>query len=615
MGIEKNRNPFVSIKAYAGDCKTLLAFDLLKRNGAANFAGFTVQCEPKSRPPYYLFNTLRFENPGDHAQDPKEPANSSINAPIHKFRWLHVPGSVHQGLKPFYGDYTYTATPRYFDGKGVLQPLDSSLSVSVTINVGPFAKGKISLGFTRGFTQSQAFDHHFGKDALLRPKNKDLLYDTKLVSGSNAIGDKFTFEDEYEWLGLTAREKIFDILNEVSDDASLSIDVFAYDLNEPDFIGLLMKLAKREKIRIILDNASLHHATPLKPEDQFEKLFRKENGGKSAPIKRGHFKRYAHDKVFVVYKAKEPFKVLTGSTNFSITGMYVNSNHVLVIEDNEIAKTYAGVFKQAWESDVQQADFVGSEWADKRFSYAASDKIPQLEITFSPHKPPYAQSVLDDVAARIEKEGSTKNGSVFFAVMELDNGTSPVYTALSGLHKKEDIFTYGISDNPGGIALYPLSSKTGVMVTGKPVNTQLPPPFDQVKNIGGVGHQVHHKFVVCGFNGEDPTVYSGSSNLALGGEKENGDNLITIRDGDIATVFAIEALGLVDHFNFLDGLAQGPKSKSRGKSKTKGKKSKAVAAKEQAAASSGWFLDTNDKWVTKYFDQNDLHCMDRLLFA
>src|SRR5207249_11030841 len=36
-------------------------------------------------------------SPADHAQDAKEPARSSINAPIHKFRWLHVPGSVHQG--------------------------------------------------------------------------------------------------------------------------------------------------------------------------------------------------------------------------------------------------------------------------------------------------------------------------------------------------------------------------------------------------------------------------------------------------------------------------------------------------------------------------------------
>ena len=39
--------------------------------------------------------------------------------------------------------------------------------------------------------------------------------------------------------------------------------------------------------------------------------------------------------------------------------------------------------------------------------------------------------------------------------------------------------------------------------------------------IKGFGHQVHHKFLVCGFNGSNPVVYCGSSNLAVGGEKSN----------------------------------------------------------------------------------------------
>lgn len=85
-----------SVKAYQGDAKTLLAFNLDKK-GAKKLAGFTIECRPDGQPPYYLHNQLQFSRPADHAQDPKEPPNSSINAPIHKFRWLHVPGSVHQG--------------------------------------------------------------------------------------------------------------------------------------------------------------------------------------------------------------------------------------------------------------------------------------------------------------------------------------------------------------------------------------------------------------------------------------------------------------------------------------------------------------------------------------
>jgi hypothetical protein len=154
--------------------------------------------------------------------------------------------------------------------------------------------------------------------------------------------------------------------------------------------------------------------------------------------------------------------------------------------------------------------------------------------------------------------------------------------------------------------LYSPKSKKGVLVTGKPVGTILPPPFNQVPGIGGVGHQVHHKFVVCGFNGDDPTVYCGSSNLALMGEQKNGDNLLCIRDGDIATVFAIEARSLVDHFNFLDRYAV--KSKSS-------KKKVPPASKQQAAVQASWFLGVTDAWVDPYFDPNDLRSVDRQLFA
>jgi hypothetical protein len=38
--------------------------------------------------------------------------------------------------------------------------------------------------------------------------------------------------------------------------------------------------------------------------------------------------------------------------------------------------------------------------------------------------------------------------------------------------------------------------------------------------------------------------------LAAGGEKENGDNLVAIHDARIATAYAVEAIGLIDHYRF-----------------------------------------------------------------
>lgn len=300
--------------------------------------------------------------------------------------------------------------------------------------------------------------------------------------------------------------------------------------------------------------------------------------------------------------------MLTGSTNFSVTGLYVNSNHVIIVNDAKVAKLYADVFTEAWNDDVHAPAFSKSASATKVWSLGGAG-VPKMEITFSPHDEAFANKVLGGLVDRVnaEKKVPEGKGSVLFAVMELDGGPkNPVYEALRDLHEDQALFSFGISDTQQGISLYQIGSGKGVLVTGKPVNTQLPPPFNQVPNIGGIGHQVHHKFVVCGFSGANPVVYCGSSNLALGGEKANGDNLLAIHDGDVATAFAIEALTLVDHFSFLDSTAKGPKAKGT---------PQAPAIKRQAAVAAGWFLGTDDSWVHKYFDPHDLHSKDRELFA
>jgi phosphatidylserine/phosphatidylglycerophosphate/cardiolipin synthase-like enzyme len=594
-----------SVRAYRGDRKTLLAFDITTKAARQRLAGFTIQVSPPGVEPYYLLNSLRFESPTDHAQDPSEPVNSSVNAPFHKFRWLHVPGSAHQGLDPAVGQYTYTITPRYFNSQKSLLPLDATKSVSVKIEVNSFVKGALSVAFTRGFTQSQAFVRHFGRHAPIRPHTDELLFDTSDFATTNAQGESWTYAREYEWLGFTTREQIFELLDEVQADKKLRIDVFAYDLNEPDFMKKLLSLAKEKRVRIILDNAALHHnADKPKPEDQFAQLLATAAG--DGAIKRGHFSRYAHDKVIIVSDAKGPKKVLTGSTNFSVTGLYVNSNHVLVFDDRKVAATYQAVFDKVWEIDVHKAAFVASNLSTGPATF--DGQVPKTSITFAPHSEDDATQILDAIVTRVQSESTEPDDarrSVMFAVMDLGGDTNPVGTALRNLHEDTSLFTYGISDGQDGITLYPVGSSTGVLVTGKPTRTKLPPPFNQVPGVG-LGHQVHHKFVVCGFNGPDPVVYCGSSNLALGGEQVNGDNLLEIHDEDVATVFAIEALGLIDHFNFLDNFAErNPAAMPAG----------ALALQPGAPAKIGWFLGTTDAWVTKYFDPNDLHSLDRELFS
>jgi hypothetical protein len=532
--------------------------------------------------------------------------------------------------------------------------------------------------------QSEAFANHFGLKALLQPVGKQLLFDTTAQAGQNATGQTFTYADEYAWMGSSARVQVFALLNQVVGNTSLRLDMFAYDLNEPDILNILLKLAGQGRIRIILDDAALHHSTTKPtPEDQFEVLFNKAAKAPAALL-RGHFGRYSHDKVFIVSENGTPRRVLTGSTNFSITGLYVNANHVLIFDDAGVAAEYSKVFNESW-SDKAAESFAQTPLAAAAYVIPKSSTLPQTAITFSPHTTAYATTILDGISQRIEQEGGKPKGSVLFAVMQLTGSSSSVYSTLSKLHSEQNVFSYGISDSPGGTTLYSPGSKTGVLVTGKPGKTTLPPPFNQVPSVPG--HEIHDKFVVCGFNGDDPVVYCGSSNLASGGEAANGDNLLAIHDADIATAFMIEALLLVDHYAFLDhyvapaaGNAAAPKPTTGGKAavkkasgrssprtaashrtapgkagmvvrKTKSAAKKAAAKKTaaakrpapakkatarkkiaaaktpkpriaqqprsklQAAVSAGIFLSTTDAWAAAYFDSNDLHCMERVLFG
>ena len=597
MAFVSGSNHSFSVKAYVGDKKTLLAFNFQNRDSVKNLAGFTIFCQPPGGVPgYFLMNQLQFEDPSKHRQVAGEKPNSTANAPIQKFRWTHYPGTAHQGVSPVDGEYTFTVTPRHFDTSGSMQALDTTLGVSVKVNEGPFKKGPLSLGFTRGYMQSGAYVHHFGKNTPVVPKTKDFEFDTSTQAGTNNDGQKVTFAQIYNWMGETAREQIFDVLNQVLNDPSLTLKVFAYDFNEPDIAKILLTLAEQGRVRIILDNASLH-VTPAgkdeTTEDQFADLFKQR---KKAPsdLVRGSFARFSHDKVFIVSRdGGAAMKVLTGSTNFSLTGLYVNANHVLVFEDADIAGHYDAVFEKSFQilsgtkspSKGAANAFSSTNLATQPFVPPAGF-VPKMSITFSPHTDTDVQKVLGDLANRIDQETHSAKGNVIFAVMQIARSSGPVCEILGSIHESQSVYSYGISDAPKGIFLYAPGKTTGVQVTGKPGQVTLPAPFDQVPSLPG--HEIHDKFVVCGLNGNDPVVYCGSSNLASGGEAENGDNLLAIHDADVATAFAIEALGLVDHYSFLDRMAnpkkpKAPKNNGAPAAKTTAKKTAKKIARPPAS--------------------------------
>ncbi len=558
MEVYKTKNS-VSVRAYKGDAMTLLAFDVaasLKKN----LAGFTIQYsffEDGKLQEYFMYNRLKFPNTffTNNPGIPFEDRNSTLYSPIQKFNWVHVPNTnVHTNL-PVFGDYTYKVTPRYLK-KGILLPIDPKLTVTLKINVSPFNMKKTKVGFTRGFVSSVAYAKRFDvNNNKVRPKQgDDLFFDiTKKAGTANRWNDAtrkyektdYNFEEQHKWLGWQARDRVLEFLDEAISDPKISVKAFLYDLDEPEIAKRLLQLATANRLTLILDDAG-KHGKPDSMETSFETRFL-QHSPDSTKIFRGHFSALAHSKVFIQIKNNKATKVLTGSTNFSTNGLYINSNHVLVFNHKKIAQLYADVFDACFGTNNMKA-FKGSAYSTTDHALNISG-LPKLTISFAPHPKIDTDRIFERIQKRILRKGNT---DVLFAIM-IDTSAGSILDAIKEQVKNEKIFTYGITDTIGdneeySVFLYKPNSKKGIRVAAKGIENVLPKPFGKVAGV--VGYAIHHKFIVVNFKGKDPVVYCGSSNLAHGPEQKNGDNLLEIHDKDIVTAFAIEALRLVDHFHW-----------------------------------------------------------------
>jgi phosphatidylserine/phosphatidylglycerophosphate/cardiolipin synthase-like enzyme len=529
----------LTVKAYIGDCCVMLAFNL-EDHLREHLAGFALRRRSAGDQWQELKNRLSFSTAYTSATTTRTRKwFATSEAPFQKFWWVDFPPEND-------ADYEYEVTVmRFLESHNARLKADQQLTVRAVCR--PFKQGNFQLAFTRGYLSSQAYHDRF-RNADIRPEGpKTIDFDTR------------PFQKKWAWLGASARRAATGFLVDAFRDKTLTLDVFAYDLDEPDFIDAFKKFGKR--LRIIVDDAPLHTG-PTAPEPHAIEALKET----ALTVMTGNFDRYQHNKVFIVRKNGVPIRVLTGSTNFSVAGLYVNANHVAIFDDPEVARLYADAFDAALENDVKPVPFRDAPIAGKEFEIRRIG-LPATYFSFAPHQ--RNTFSLD----RLVKELEAADSSVLFAVMAL-KGSSKVLDILRGIHEKGRIFSYGVTDDPGakgdgeggdaageegGVTVYS-SSQPGVLVKSAALNKNVPPPFDKELQLG-LTHKVHHKFVVIDFNDSDPVVFFGSSNLAKLGVVKNGDNLVAIYDRAVATVFAIEAIKLVDHYAFRAAMSRATDAK------------------------------------------------------
>ncbi len=523
--------PF-TLKVHRGDGMALLAMNWRRAKPPRDFVGFAIEFrEPGSKKFWALRNRIGFAGQRTKASDP---SIESTRAPFQKFRWVHFPGNAE---KP--GKFTYRVTAMFMDVTGALSKGGTqTASIALMRETIP---GKINVAFTRGFVSSQAFVQRFAPDGVISTLVPD--------SGKKGLEFKATHKkakEAHDWMGFEARSAINELLDEAIKKKA-EVRVIAYELNLPEILSRLLKLKSR--LRIIIDDSTPEKRTTESPEGRAAAKLMKSAG--AGNVKRQHMGGLQHHKSIAV-RGKSINKVIYGSTNLSWRGLYVQSNHAVVVDSKTAADDYFDTF-DAYFAATRAADFKKSTFAAGWHSLGIGGV--NAKVSFSPHTE--AEGVLEDVGKDIGKAKS----SVLFSLAFLGQTTKgPIGPALGKQIKSKTVFTLGIADarvkagNLGVTVLSPDNQRR--VVRSSALTGNVPAPFSkEPSGLAGSGGQhrgtrMHHKFVVLDFNTSDARVYFGSYNFSEPADTKNGENLVVVRDRAVATSFMIEAVRLYDHYRF-----------------------------------------------------------------
>ena len=581
------------MKLWRGERMCLLGFDV--ENPEPDFVGFAIERkEPGMAFFEPLLNRLAFsyDKPATTAVTGRRQFPSN-EAPFQKFRWIHFPRD------PKDGKYTYRATKMHMPDPKKKLRAGTSIELDLSLEQVSY-HNFLDVGFTRNFASSQAFIDNFAPDGDVEALGKTLLPRV----ADEGLEFKKMRPDIYKWLGFEATDMVFAMLDQAVKDPKLTLDVLAYDLNEPELVAKLEKLKSR--LRIVVDDSisktkdketgevdeSGHGHAESAESRAVERLI---HSAGASNVRRTHFKNLQHHKVLIAKRNGKPFQVLTGSTNFSFRGFYIQANNAIVFTNEPIAKLFSEMFEEAF---ARPGDFSAHALASKWHSVQSGNK-PKIEVCFSPHK---------DTDLSLRRVGDAIDGAqsaVIYAVAFLNQIQSGAgRTALDKLMSRT-IFSHGVSDKRGGgLQLQKPDGSTG-LVDFAHMGKNAPEPFRSEWR-GGKGINVHHKFVVTDFNLPTAKVFMGSCNLAPAGEKNNGDHLILIEDRKVAASYAIEGVRVFDHLHFRDVLRDAQEKKKAGET---AKATKALTLRKPRAVTG------EAAWFERFYKAGSQLEKDRLLFS
>jgi phosphatidylserine/phosphatidylglycerophosphate/cardiolipin synthase-like enzyme len=564
--------------AFSNNDIALIAWTYDRRlDGCLGFAIY--RCAPGGSKAVALPALARFKETSKDAKITTE------QGPVQKFWWKDL--TAERGREYSYRIVPMTGAPGHLVPIAGVKPLITNV-VKLTPDRTPF-----KAYFNRGIVSTQAVTHELGSPSINKLR-------ARIVKPGDTLRTHLMGE---LYAGVTA-------LLDRADKEHHQVRAALYELNDPQ--GLEVRLQASDKgdpksRTVILGNEwSTDEATGETVSDVCIKA-RKALKKAGVPVidrmvPKGQI---PHNKFVVLFDGKTPKAVLTGSTNWTSTGLAAQTNNALIIESPRVAKAYADYWDQlkqdteqaGGDSKALQGDDLRS-W-DRQHNAAAINKPIKLEdgsasveLMFSPNTPgllPKKPKPPNDMARLFELVGKAKHALLFLA---FDPGNNSILDAAgAALKNKPDLFVRGTLTNTQRAANFKKAlegkgdqkpKKGGFEVAvlgeaGKPkpkgkkaaaAKGKKPPPdidyravpAGQVTKTDAFGAWeaelykagfaiIHNKVVVIDPFSDDCVVITGSHNLGYRASHNNDENLVIIRGHKpLAQAYACHVLDLYDHY-------------------------------------------------------------------
>lgn len=557
--------------------------------------GFSVRRLIAGKPPRALPAFVGFELPDDDTT--KDTTKHDTDEwPVQSYQWkdLFVPEET---------DVSYEIVPMTGTPENLIPNDELKITTPLTCATDTF--GPIQVVFNRGIISTQSLAGKLPKGPSGTPKAASLQ---KHIKDSNDPIRKALAGEAVKVLpSLLARAK------KEKGKCYLAL----YELTD-DFLIEQIENAKGH-VELILSNAD--GSKSVEGEDGKTKKVKEYDKTNAATRKRlakslgdafhdrllpkGNY--IGHNK-FVVYVdvSGDARTVLTGSTNWTATGLCAQSNNVIVIDDDKVANRYLEYWNLLLDDSAEQAAPLRDADAVAPTDIDLKDDAGTVRVWFSPNtknkQKPKDAPTPPDMEEVFERIRNARDGVLFLV---FNPGLPSILSEITSTaeQRKADgkpFFVRGaISDD----------KVSGEFATRVYNDSVLAAPNRLITGIGGIpdhfsywqkelaklGHAViHDKIVVIDPFRDDCCVITGSHNLGFKASYSNDENLVILSGNrKVAEAYSAHILDVVNHYNW---------------------RYKLVKDKKAGKVSTFTDLANDDKWQEKYFMGDFLASRDQFFF-